>query len=75
MTLDKLYELVILKLIYGSLRVDKELGPFRATYNYYGVHSGISLGTVVIKCYSKSCTLITSETNILITKYENSHEC
>ena len=74
MTLNELYELVILKLIYGSLRVDKELGPYRATYNYYGVHSGISLGTVVLKRYSKSCTLITPETNILITKYENSHE-
>lgn len=75
MTLDELYELAVLKLIYGSLHVEKELDLFRATYNYYGAHSGINLGTVVIKCYHTSCTLITPETNILITKYENSHEC
>lgn len=72
MTLDKLYELVIHQLIYGMLRVDSAT-VFDYDYSYYGVtHS--SIGTVILEYNGTSYVFKTPETNILITKYENSHK-
>lgn len=75
MTLDRLYELVIYKLIYGYIRFISVESTALHSYQYYGNFISHSTSLIELEYWPDSYTLRASETNILITKYENSHEC